>query len=1605
MPVINVRITLWLFILLVYRACSEEASTTKIVDNADSSKSRLSTVLPYQSLNDDERIAKDNLNRSLVLQKPLTQTQSKREELKETVEKRKRCGTHQKNRLLSSTKKDRNNRVTTTDKSINLKTLKENSNGAIKDAKNSLEKSKVTAKRTLAKAPENEIFLRIPADDLNTKDVIINLKSQERANKCNTEKCICRCKEENCRSSSKENYLGTSSFSEINESERPNNRKLKIFENTKPDNLQQKLLTSLDESSHESSLPNLINQFPIQSYQDKINFFSIPILYGVIPNVPPYVVKKEGKYINVGIPFTSFEDRPDSLVEKNQPIDHKNPCTCLSLIDKQENENSTPAASSSENYVDVTITTETTNSKPDNPISQTEKNEEYNSKLITEIPNVDSSINSDTEINLVSDYSTDTIKASTTVSSFNLNEITPKTENFTNQIEKNSDNNLSKFETSSEDYSDAKDASSFIIGINDETLIDIEECIQLYGRNVCVLSATSPKMFPKPAVQKMPFKYSTVKIPEYITKTSVEKETTLNSIDHLDKLKTTNSHFASESFNGIDESNDDLINKYTELTTKLNNEASFRESHQFPESAKQTSKPEVKYDEIKSFNKIINTHTSTNPIIDETTKSEKIKLEKSKSQTIKLSLNPNTEEIESTTLNEGFHYSDANFEKKISQEPSSIETTTIKSNIENNFKKEAEKNIVGTTVRSEEISQERPTTMEYFDDKKSSKSSCKEDVSRLEPPKDSSTNKLPFCDNTLLLNSIRKIINDFALDPRLNKIKDLDEDILQAQGKNLLPEILQIPNLKNILSVPRIENTIVEKVKDVLSRVTSISREKFTNNWSHGIIKNTLHSILDALSGIRHKHPSMTLEERQFKNGQWGTKLVTLAPISKQQLSKEIPETLRDRIKSLLGSPAIASQADNRIVQNIIVESVKSNLTNNGDEQIDDSIIQVLNNILQALKNSKGTDAPKKNNQDTSDKDVDITFSQNMPANNHEIEIEREKEATSKPTVKMEENIEGFKQIKNINVQDNTKKKLVEPKITYHKAISQNNPKILAILEPNFTTGQYVNNYRIDEETVQDTTIANFLQETLPNYAQESDGMFAKNVGETKNIEENVKHTSNEYTSNEYSTEINPLIILERIKFNLPPTKYYSPKILKYVTNHQIDDKSIKITTASTNFKQETSTNYAQILQNEANAKNVEDEIKDTSAASRDNFISSLANKNVLESQENSQENCTVDNIIKTQEITEEVQPMQTYAKATHLKTKEAIVSSTESFLKNDNESSQLFPSSAAPDNISELLNSQLYYVSDGIKLPLEITKLEDGSYALSISKNICEQILTKKCPCCVPLQGYVVRSLENPQQKENMQATTSTTLEIKHQDNIKDHHLAQPLSTVAFSTLTRRNALRIQKSKEREEKINSNHLQKKTDDNLEIFSIPVADFVKKYNLIRNFNIEETEHKYSNKSEEEQPVIRKTNELFHESDDDTTELNNLKNIREKKNIPNINSPTFPTIRRFLNLRKNSKELGGRKGNAEINQTKISPKSKLRQANNIQNINIVQKIKSENQERIKPVLKEINTSEESKKSSDGIKWTKISNIAEGNYIFFIYVHMYMYKCNVLNNMEK
>ncbi|XP_046417096.1 uncharacterized protein LOC124178051 [Neodiprion fabricii] len=148
----------------------------------------------------------------------------------------------------------------------------------------------------------------------------------------------------------------------------------------------------------------------------------------------------------------------------------------------------------------------------------------------------------------------------------------------------------------------------------------------------------------------------------------------------------------------------------------------------------------------------------------------------------------------------------------------------------------------------------------------------------------------------------------------------------------------------------------------------------------------------------------------------------------------------------------------------------------------------------------------------------------------------------------------------------------------------------------------------------------------------------------------------------------------------------------------------------------------------------------------------------------------------------------------------------------------------AAVGSFGDLVDSDLYYIGDGVRLPLTIKRLKDGSFALSISEKICQQWAKEKCPCCVPREGKI--------------------LQEKHWD---DKNLDSLMET-SRSSLSRRGISADQKSKSDEMELEDNpdiakgtQLPKKRS--IRSITMPVDEFAQLYNLnlnLEDYNVEST---------------------------------------------------------------------------------------------------------------------------------------------------------------------
>ncbi|KAK9309777.1 hypothetical protein QLX08_000751 [Tetragonisca angustula] len=541
------------------------------------------------------------------------------------------------------------------------------------------------------------------------------------------------------------------------------------------------------------------------------------------------------------------------------------------------------------------------------------------------------------------------------------------------------------------------------------------------------------------------------------------------------------------------------------------------------------------------------------------------------------------------------------------------------------------------------------------------------------------SSRLPFCDNTLLQKSIKTAINNFATaDPFEMNENANEETVGAAKGEDLLPEVVQVPNLKGILSMPAIERTLLDKIKNLLSKATGMGRENFDSDWATNVIKDNLRHTLAAAPGSKTELPPMTVEEHQFKNGKWVTNMVTLEPTNEEDRTQTDVERMQSHVRNLLRDPTVGLQAaKSPIVQNMIAQSVRHIFKPKNaatDENIDSIIQSTLNDELNM-----------------------------MEMENDEI-----------PTT------ENISESTTFDVSDIDMNKLLD--IAKSEAgVGENEDSQLPPSESS--------TYEKDEENVKN-------QQTLSPAMDSSDGGI---VGEAMNFGAKANQDTVE------SSEQNQ-----------------TPDNTKELETEPIEPSGMWNVAATLRVKDESSTT----------------KIEDYASVEYDSPTI------------NSAENVGATNMEETENVG---RSMEQEDKSSTPYTDDATSAEDFTYLgkiamKNRNNA----------DDVQSLQNSELFYVGDGVKLPLEIRKLNDGSYALSISKKVCEQLLNKECPCCVPREGNVIRTVRRNLETKNADGRISKRESVK-------------------SIL-----------------LNEGERCNPADDSLQIFSMPVETFARRYNLSLN---------------------------------------------------------------------------------------------------------------------------------------------------------------------------
>lgn len=593
-------------------------------------------------------------------------------------------------------------------------------------------------------------------------------------------------------------------------------------------------------------------------------------------------------------------------------------------------------------------------------------------------------------------------------------------------------------------------------------------------------------------------------------------------------------------------------------------------------------------------------------------------------------------------------------------------------------------------------------------------------------PKDPSDQTLPFCDNTMLHKSIKTVINNFATGDS-SEMDGNEETVGSAKSEDLLPEIVQVPNLKSILSMPPIEHTILDEIKNLLSKMTGMDRKKFDSDWATNVIRNNLRNTVSAAPSSKTELPPLAVEEHQFKNGKWVTNMVTLAPSNEKFDDSTDMKRLQASVKSLLRDPVVGLQTGkNPAVQNIIVQSIKNTLKPKDpiNDVFNDSIIRsTLNDELNIMEMEDEEISTTENTFKSTNFNLsNIDMKKFLEIAKNEADLnndEKENESTLQPSA-----------------YEKDKKDISDRKNDISSTVKSSDNDVIGA-KRNF-------------ESTEDTTIAYSNEETIQDTVEFSELPRYNSMTET-------------WPDNDASSGIEDKSSIKTIEDH--NVGYSSPR-MNPTENVDIVNK----------------------CEDASIEKSMENESSDTIPAQDFTYLGKITVKN------------------------------------------------------EDNK-----------DDVQSLRNSELFYIGDGVKLPLEIKKLNDGSYALSISRKICEQLLNKECPCCVPTKGNIVRTV-----KRNSSAI-NTDRTIKAKQRIK---------------ISKRESMKS---------ILSNEKYDLTDDSLQIFLMPVEAFAKRYNLSLNLEKVQTPWNFDAKEKiDEQSRDRLKNFKNKEKNADA-DLHKLLTIRISEN--------------------------------------------------------------------------------------------------------------------------
>jgi hypothetical protein len=681
----------------------------------------------------------------------------------------------------------------------------------------------------------------------------------------------------------------------------------------------------------------------------------------------------------------------------------------------------------------------------------------------------------------------------------------------------------------------------------------------------------------------------------------------------------------------------------------------------------------------------------------------------------------------------------------------------------------------------------------------------------------------------LLKNALTKIINNFvpgkAQDLIANYDKENNQIFINTNTEDILPEILNIPVLRNLFFAPEVENMIADTAKKFIYQITGSS----PNNVQ--IIKNMLRNIVEKIFLPDSTISSTTMNE----NIEWVTNNVTLSEKSQNLATpSNTSKKIFNKIQSIINYAAIGEKDAKRpVIKNLIVKTVKHSLDKETGT-IDELTIRQAFDLLihQKVQHSSNlvvsTKVPLLQNKMPFEHQPNTITSNN---NDYKMESKnsiKEHILQNRHLIKLEKNLDKNERDDNFEVKRNKQisSQVKLDNIQYRKIKPEDQSEHYGQFRQPQT---YFNIQNVEEDPEKLKT----LSKKPINYT-----------------------FSNEKIRNKYIRNIELSKLDDSIERE--PIKYFTPndRILEYIKNHQNSDYSNLETVANItghtdeyNMDKETrqinkkiptviiNYNTSEMNQNPINALNSKQSILQfnpkTEQQTLDKNPSTLSmNKDKLNGLVRTNDSVVSENqmprntqsktnntkmgnnteIIQTNDKLNQIVDVPRNKFVQPLSLNEHNINSSPS--QNLTYLGKLVPVNSHQIETEQLNNLQdskleLVYVGDGVRLPLTIKKLEDGTLALMLSDDICKQCIQKNCSRCPSniSKQVIVRERRSDE-------TVPIINFIDKQHDIKESAITWLIETFAkannlIPNLTSNNELTIESQKftnaNDESKVNSN--------------------------------------------------------------------------------------------------------------------------------------------------------------------------------------------------------